>query len=258
MDERNGMTVHTVGGDKVYCRAADSEIGLSPRLCANCPLCGGEAGECVYDDADESVFPGFIGNGRWTPRYGTFERALQYAAVAHRGSSRKGTDIPYIVHPMEAAIIASTVTDDVEIIAAAALHDVVEDTDRTAEDIEREFGSRIAGIVCHESEDKHPEMPASESWEMRKKAFLDSLRDAPYEAKVVALADKLSNMRSMAEDFGRLGDSLWERFNQKDKTKQAWYYCGISEILKDDLGGTDAWREYDGLCGKVFGRDGGE
>ena len=258
MDERNDMTVHMVGGDKVYCRAADSEIGLSPRLCANCPLCGGETGECVYDDADESVFPGFIGNGRWTPRYGTFERALQYAAVAHRGSFRKGTDIPYIVHPMEAAIIASTVTDDVEIIAAAALHDVVEDTDRTAEDIEREFGSRIAGIVCHESEDKHPEMPASESWEMRKKAFLDSLRDAPYEAKVVALADKLSNMRSMAEDFGRLGDSLWERFNQKDKTKQAWYYCGISEILKDDLGGTDAWREYDGLCGKVFGRDEGE
>ena len=63
MDERNDMTVHTIGGDKVYCRAADSEIDLSPRLCANCPLCGGEKGECVYDDADGSVFPGFIGNG---------------------------------------------------------------------------------------------------------------------------------------------------------------------------------------------------
>ena len=253
MDERNGMTVHTVGGDKVYCRAADSEIGLSPRLCANCPLCGGETGECVYDDTDGSVFPGFIGNGRWTPGYGTFERALQYAAVAHRGSFRKGTDIPYIVHPMEAAMIASTVTGDMDIIAAAALHDVVEDTDLTAEDIEREFGPRIAGIVCHESEDKHPEIPASESWVMRKRTFLDSLKDAPYEAKVVALADKLSNMRSMAKDHGKLGDSLWEKFNQKDKSKQAWYYCSISEILKANLGETDAWKEYDGLCRKVFG-----
>ena len=254
MDRKNGMTVHTVGGDRSYCRAADSEIGASPRLCANCPLCGGETGECVYDDADNSVFPGFIGNGRWTDRYGTFERALQYAAVAHKGSFRKGTDIPYIVHPMEAAMIASTVTDDVDVIAAAALHDVVEDTDRTADDIMREFGPRIAGIVCHESEDKHPEMPPSESWEMRKREFLESLEDAPYEAKVVALADKLSNMRSMAEDHARLGDSMWEKFNQRDVSKQAWYYCSISEILKADLGETDAWKEYDGLCKRVFNK----
>ena len=252
MDMMNGMTVHTVEGERIHCRAADAEIDLNPRLCANCPLCGGETGECVYDDADDSVFPGFIGNGRWTSEYEVFERALQYAAVAHRGSFRKGTDIPYIVHPMEAAMIASTITDDVDIIAAAALHDVVEDTDRTAEDIAREFGPRIAGIVCHESEDKHLEMPASESWEMRKKVFLDSLMDAPYEAKVVALADKLSNMRSMAEDHGKLGDSLWEKFNQKDKSKQAWYYCSISEILKADLGETDAWKEYDRLCERVF------
>ena len=150
-------------------------------------------------------------------------------------------------------MIESTVKNEAEIIAAAALHDVVEDTDRTAEDIAREFGQRIAGIVCHESEDKHPEMPASESWEMRKRVFLDSLMDAPYEAKVVTLADKLSNMRSMAEDHGKLGDSLWEKFNQKDESKQAWYYCSISEILKADLEETDAWKEYDGLCRKVFG-----
>lgn len=58
---------------------------------------------------------------------------------------------------MEAAMIASTVTDDMDIIAAAALHDVVENTDRTVDDIKRDFGERVAGIVCHESEDKHPD-----------------------------------------------------------------------------------------------------
>lgn len=72
---------------------------------------------------------------------------------------------------------------------------MVEDTDRTVDDIRRDFGEKIAGIVCHESEDKHPEMDASELWEMRKRVFPDSLTDAPYEAKAVALADKLPNMR---------------------------------------------------------------
>lgn len=105
-------------------------------------------------------------------------------------------------------MIASTVTDDIDVVAAAALHDVVEDTDRTVDDIRRDFGERIAGIVCHESEDKHPGMDASESWDMRKMAFLDSLTDAPYEAKVVALADKLSNMRSMASNHRVLGDAM--------------------------------------------------
>lgn len=102
-------------------------------------------------------------------------------------------------------MIASTVTDDMDAIAAAALHDVVEDTDRTVDDIRRDFGDRIARIVCHESEDKHPGMDASESWKMRKRMFLDSLTDAPYEVKVVALADKLSNMHSMASDHRVLG-----------------------------------------------------
>lgn len=232
-ESENGPKVHNVSGDRVFCRALNSDIGMDPRFCANCPLCGGDTGVCVYDDDDHSEFPGFVGNGRWTSEYALFEEALQNAAVAHRGTCRKGTDIPYIVHPMEAAMNASTVTDDMDIIAAAALHDVVENTDRTVDDIKRDFGERIAGIVCHESEDKH---------RMRKRAFLDSLTDAPYEAKVVALADKLSNMRSMTSDHRVLGDSMLEKFNQRDVSKQAWYYCSIAEILEEDLGDTDAWR----------------
>ena len=75
-------------------------------------------------------------------------RAVIFAAAAHDGQVRKGTDIPYIVHPMEAAAIAAGLTNDPEVIAAAVLHDVVEDTGTTKNELEAEFGSRVAELVC--------------------------------------------------------------------------------------------------------------
>ncbi len=240
-----------VRGDGVFCRALNAEISPSDRLCANCPLCSGAPLDCKYSE-DGEEFPEFIDGIRWTERHSVFQKAMKYAAVAHKGMTRKGTDFPYIFHPMEAAMIASTVTDDPEIIASAALHDVVEDTQYTIDDIESEFGSRIASIVGHESEDKRPDLPPSESWDIRKREFLDDLRTAPYEARIVTLADKLSNMRSISDDFAVLGDALWGRFNQKDPARHGWYYTSIAEILSD-LEDTDAWKEYDLLCRTVFG-----
>ena len=72
------------------------------------------------------------------------EEAAAFAAQAHHGTFRKGTQIPYITHPMEAAVIVSGFTDDPEMIAAALLHDVVEDTGVTEEEIRERFGSRVA------------------------------------------------------------------------------------------------------------------
>ena len=65
--------------------------------------------------------------------------AVAFAAKAHRGQVRKGTSTPYIVHPMEAAAIVATITNDPAVIAAAVLHDVIEDTDYTADDVRRLF-----------------------------------------------------------------------------------------------------------------------
>ena len=63
------------------------------------------------------------------------DRAIIFATRAHSGTYRKGTNIPYIVHPIEAAAIVSSITADPDMIAAAVLHDVVEDTDATVEEI---------------------------------------------------------------------------------------------------------------------------
>lgn len=235
-----------------HCRAVRSEITITDRMCAGCPLCAGRRGCCSYAE-DGDLFPSFIDGVRWTDDMEVFQRAMKFAALAHNGMTRKGTSLPYILHPMEAAMIARSVTDDLEVVAAAALHDVVEDTPYTIEDIRDRFGDRVASIVGYESEDKRPDLPPSESWTLRKREFLDGLAEAPWEARVVALTDKLSNMRSIAEDHDRIGDALWDRFNQKDPAMHGWYYATIADILRPDFGDTDAWREYDGLCRRVFG-----
>lgn len=181
-----------------------------------------------------------------------FERATVFAAVAHQGVKRKGGRIPYLVHPMEAAAIVAEMTDDEELIAAAVLHDVVEDTEVTLAELRQYFGDRIAHYVSGESENKRKELPPESTWKLRKQetiAFLKSQADR--NAKILALADKLSNLRSIVRDEQSIGDRLWQRFNQKDKRMHGWMYRQTAEALRE-LEALPAWQEYDRLIRKVF------
>ena len=183
-----------------------------------------------------------------------FDKAITFAVEKHSGDVRKGTETPYIVHPMEAAAIVATMTNDEKILAAAVLHDTVEDTDATIEDIEREFGSEVAKLVAAESEDKRREISSEESWQIRKQETIDYLRDKANAAeRMVALGDKLSNIRAISRDYEKLGDALWERFNQHDPAKHAWYYGSFLETLKE-LSDTAAYREYEEIYRKVFSK----
>lgn len=175
------------------------------------------------------------------------EEAAAFAERVHRGTFRKGTTIPYIVHPMETAVIVSGFTDEEEMIAAALLHDVVEDAGVTGEELEARFGNRVKELVLAESEDK------SKSWEQRKAFTLSHLADSSRDVKILALGDKLSNMRSTARDYMVIGDAVWERFNVKEKKMHAWYYCGIADALKE-LSTHFYYDEYVLLCRKVFGK----
>lgn len=180
------------------------------------------------------------------------DRAIIFATRAHSGTFRKGTNIPYIVHPIEAAAIAATMTDDPDVIAAAVLHDVVEDTDATVEEIRFFFNDRIAGLVEAESENKRRDLPPQETWMLRKMETLDFLRNrADREAKILALADKLSNMRAIHRDQKVVGDKLWERFNEKRKERHGWMYRQVADALRE-LQDTLAWQEYDDLVKKTF------
>ena len=179
-------------------------------------------------------------------------KAIIYAAEVHDGMRRKKNQTPYILHPMEAAVIVSTMTDDQEVIASAALHDVVEDTDITIEEVEREFGKRIRELVEAETEDKREEIPPSESWYVRKEESLLILKNTDdMDVLIVWLGDKLANMRSIYRQWKVEGDAMWNNFNQKDPEMQAWYYCSIAE-LTSRLSDTPAWIEYKALTDIVF------
>ncbi len=180
------------------------------------------------------------------------DRAIIFATRAHSGTFRKGTNIPYIVHPIEAAAIVATLTDDPDVIAAAVLHDVVEDTDATVDEIRFFFNDHIAKLVEAESENKRRDLPPQETWMLRKMETLEFLRnEADREAKILALADKLSNMRAIHRDQKSVGDKLWERFNEKRKERHGWMYRQVADALCD-LKDTIAWQEYDDLVKKTF------
>ena len=179
------------------------------------------------------------------------DRAVEFAARAHAGAVRKGNQMPYIVHPMEVMVLVSRLTDDPEVIAAAALHDVVEDTPCTLREIRDQFGERVARLVDYESEDKREGLPKSETWKIRKQESLDREANAPREAKMIMLADKLSNMRSTLKDYREDKDAIWQKFNMTDEREQEWYYKSVAELL-EEFSDTDQYQEYISILDEIF------
>lgn len=180
-------------------------------------------------------------------------RAIIFATRAHEGMYRKGTKLPYIVHPIEACAVAASITDDPVILAAAVLHDVIEDTDYGAEEIRELFGEEVLCLIASDTEDKREELPAEQTWKARKQETIDYLKEkASYGEKIIVLSDKVANMRSIYRDYLEIGDKIWERFNEKKKTMQQWYYEAILENVQE-LADTYAYQEYQELLKKVFG-----
>ena len=180
------------------------------------------------------------------------DKAIVFAVKAHAGTERRGKGFPYIVHPMEAVEIVATMTTDQELLAAAVLHDTVEDTSVTLDDIRREFGDRVAKLVEEESDVFMDGVNEADSWHARKQAAIDRLSCASRDAKMVALGDKLSNARIIYRDFVQKGDKLWNIFHVTDIKEHEWHYRGLAAALKE-LEGTFAYTEFTDLVEKIFG-----
>jgi len=182
------------------------------------------------------------------------DRAIVFAVKAHSNSERRGKGFPYIVHPMEAMEIVSTISSDQELLAAAALHDTVEDTNVTVEEIKAEFGDRVARIVDSESDTLSPGEDESCSWVRRKQAAIDRLAASSMDSKIVAMGDKLSNMRAIRRDYAQKGDELWKIFHAPNgKSDHEWHYRGLAASLKE-LEGTFAYEEFLQCIEEVFGK----
>ena len=183
------------------------------------------------------------------------DRAIIFAVKAHHNTERRGKGFPYIVHPMEAVEIVATITPDQELLAAAALHDTIEDTDMTVEQIREAFGERVAALVHAESDQINGELfngeNEEETWHARKQAAIDRLAAASHDAKIVAMGDKLSNMRAIWRDYQTKGDALWTIFHVKDKASHEWHYRGLAASLSE-LSDTFAYQEFVRLIDEVF------
>lgn len=181
------------------------------------------------------------------------DKAIVFAVKVHEGAERKGKGFPYIVHPLETVSIVATMTNDQELLAAAALHDTVEDTSVTLKDIEREFGKRVAQLVEIESDIEFAGKSRTESWRLRKEEAIARISEAGNDAKIVALADKLSNIRAIYRDYQVIGDKVWDLFSVKDVASHEWHFRGLARALRS-LHDTFAYKEFEETIDKVFKR----
>lgn len=153
------------------------------------------------------------------------QEAINFAAKKHQGQYRKGTEIPYITHPFAVGMLLQKAKCSEAVIAAGILHDTIEDTKTTYEELTKHFGVQIANLVRAASEhDK------SLPWHVRKQNTIDQLKDASFEEVQVITADKLHNLQSIMADLASVGEQVWKRFNH-GKPDQHWYYASIVREL---------------------------
>ena len=156
-----------------------------------------------------------------------FKVAIQYATEMHEGQTRKDGKTPYIIHPLSVGRVLSQAECSAETVTAGILHDVIEDTEATLEDIQNMFGTEVAGIVQDCSENKNL------SWKERKQHTIETLGHVSLEACMVTVADKDNNLTSTLEEINRLGpEHVWDDFKQGRK-EQEWYFRGIVNTLKE-------------------------
>ena len=171
-------------------------------------------------------------------------KALEFAAKAHRTQMRKGTDIPYIVHPMEAALILTQAGASDSLIAAALLHDTLEDTNTTEQELKDIFGETVVKFVRYMT--KNDDL----DWFENRQHSIEELGTSSREEMMLFWADKLANLRSIAADYSEIGAKLWNRFN-KGYENQKWYYVSIAKGLSP-LSDLAAYQEYALLVDRFF------
>jgi len=183
--------------------------------------------------------------------------ALTVAWEAHKHQKRKVTYSPYIVHPVEVAVILINNGANEDQITAGLLHDTLEDTEITLSEIMEKFGENVARLVVGASEPDKIELvnkltnkQEKASWKQRKKHTIEYLSEAPDEVKMITCADKLSNIRSMMADYKIIGNELWSMFNANCED-QKWYYQGIVKSVAD-IAEYDMYQELEANVKELF------
>ncbi|MCC7162600.1 MAG: bifunctional (p)ppGpp synthetase/guanosine-3',5'-bis(diphosphate) 3'-pyrophosphohydrolase [Anaerolineae bacterium] len=161
--------------------------------------------------------------------------AIDFAAHAHHGQFRKASPLPYIIHPLNVARILIECGASEEVVVAAVLHDVVEDTPVTLHEVREQFGENIARLVGGMTEPNR-----KDKWEKRKQDMLDLFETASQDLLLLELADRLDNIREIRRDLERDGARVWERFT-RGYDQQKWVYLQFLDLFR---------RRLETTCGK--------
>lgn len=165
------------------------------------------------------------------------ELAIRAAAVLHKDQLRKGSmPFPYITHVVATAFTLMDYTDDEDIIIAALLHDTIEDTDYTIDELQEDFGGKVREIVETLTEPRSTKEKKL-TFKEKKKAYADQLKKGPEEAVLVAAADKIHNLRTIVEDYTDDHERFISDFGKNfDERLEA--YQTIANVINNRLKGS--------------------
>ncbi len=160
-----------------------------------------------------------------------YSRALSYAATIHARQTRKGTEVPYISHPLSvSALVLEYGGNETEAIAAL-LHDAIEDCRAQVEDAIRQmFGDEVAAIVLECTDGTPDDSGAKAPWKERKERYIAHLESASESARLVSACDKLHNARSILRDAKSSGQDVFDRF-KAGKAGTLWYYRTLADAF---------------------------
>lgn len=178
-----------------------------------------------------------------------FERAIQEALRLHGGQLRKGTRIPYMSHLLAVASLVLEAGGTEEEVIGALFHDAAEDQggEEVLSFIEEEFGPGVAKIVEECSDTlEYPKPPHRE----RKRAYIEKIPAKSTSARLVSLADKIHNARSILFDYREHGEALWDRFKGKKEGTLA-YYGNLVEAFRKNQDHQELVFEFERLVDEI-------
>lgn len=171
--------------------------------------------------------------------------AILFATKAHDGQRRKTDNVAMIFHPFTVGMLLQRTGMSEDTVIAGILHDVVEDTKYTIDDIENIFGKKVRTIVEEVTENKALE------WKERKKEAIEKVRNASFEGKMVECADKINNLETLYDLIEEKGEEVWKSFN-KPYTEQKWYYTEMYNAVIENVEYNDFFKRYKEVLDKVF------
>ena len=171
--------------------------------------------------------------------------AILFATKAHDGQRRKTDNVDMIFHPFTVGMLLQRVGADDDTVIAGILHDVVEDTKYTLDDIENIFGKNVRNIVDEVTEDKSLE------FKKRKEEAIEKVRNASLQGKMVECADKINNLESLYDLLQEKGAEVWKNFN-KPYSEQKWYYTEMYQAVVDNAENNQFFERYKKILNKVF------